>query len=201
MMSSGNKKYRNSYTFFEIIILGISFCFTKLFYPRAKLVCYPVYMRGKKSLVYGRDFNVGYGCRFDLINPEKKTLFLGENCEIGDYCHFVATEKVEIGDNFLCASKVFISDTNHGNYRGENCSFPSEPPKDRTLTSNPVFIGDNVWVGDNVVILPGTRIGSGCVIGANAVVSGTYEDNCIIAGVPAKVIKRYDDMKEEWRPC
>lgn len=197
-MSSGSIKYRNRHTFFELMSLGISVVFTRLFYPRAKLVCYPVYMRGKKSLVYGRDFNVGYGCRFDLINPEKKTLFIGENCEIGDYCHFVATEKVEIGNNFLCASKVFLSDTNHGNYRGESCSSPSEPPKERPLTSDPVFIGDNVWVGDNVVILPGTRIGNGCIVGANAVVSGVFDDNCIIAGVPAKIVKRYDKNTRQW---
>lgn len=198
MMSSSNKKYRNSYSIFELIKLGISLCFTKLIYPKAKLVSYPVYMRGKKNIQYGAGLNIGYGCRFDLINPEKKTLFIGENCEIGDYCHFVATEKVEIGNNFLCASKVFLSDTNHGNYRGESCSLPSEPPKERPLTSDPVFIGDNVWVGDNVVILPGSRIGNGCIVGANAVVSGVFENNCIIAGVPAKIIKRYDEIKKEW---
>lgn len=197
-MSSSNSKYRNRHTIFEILSLGISVIFTKLFYPRAKLVTYPIYMRGKKSLVYGDGLDIGYGCRFDLINPTKQTLFIGKNCELGDYCHFVATNKVEIGDNFLCASKVFISDTNHGNYNGTDCSNPNEIPKDRKLYNFPVSIGNNVWVGDNVVILPGTKIGNGCVVGANSVVSGNFEDNSIIAGVPAKVIKRFNKKSKIW---
>lgn len=197
-MSSKNQKYRNRHTFFELVTLGISVIWTRIFYPDAKLVCYPIYMRGKASLVYGKGLNIGYGCRFDLINPEKKTLFIDENCELGDYCHIVATNEVRIGKNFLCASKVFISDTNHGNYRGTVCSSPYEPPKERELISNPVTIGDNVWVGDNVVILPGTNIGSGCVVGANAVVSGEFEDNCIIVGVPAKAVKKFDGDTNTW---
>ena len=198
MMSLENNKYKNRWSIFEIFTLGVSVLFTKLFYPKAKLVCYPVYMRGKKSIKYGKGLNIGYGCRFDLLNTEKITLTIGENCEMGDSCHIVATNEVRIGKNFLCASKVFISDTNHGNYRGENCSLPSEPPKERTLISDPVFIGDNVWVGDNAVILPGTKIGNGCIVGANALVSGVFDDNCIIAGVPAKIVKRYDKNTRQW---
>ena len=197
-MYSGKTKYKNRYSLFELFTLGVSVLLTKVFYPKAKLISYPVYMRGKNSIEYGNGLSIGYGCRFDLINPEKKTLFIGENCEIGDYCHFVATNEVRIGKNFLCASKVFISDTNHGNYRGETCSLPSDPPKERNLISDSVFIGDNVWVGDNVVILPVTKIGNGCVIGANAVVSGVFEDNCIIAGIPAKVIKKYSINTRKW---
>lgn len=198
MSLENNTIYKNRYSLYEKIRLGISLIFTKLFYSNAKLICYPIYMRGKKSFVYGKNLNIGYGCRFDLINTSKKTLYVGDNCEIGDYCHFVATDKVEIGDNFLCASKVFISDTNHGRYKGEICSTPFETPNKRTLYSESVKIGKNVWVGDNVVILPGTKIGDGCVVGANAVVSGKYEDNCILAGVPAKVIKKYNCESEVW---
>lgn len=197
-MYSKKKKYRNRHTFFELITLGISVIWTRLFYPGAKLVCYPVYMRGKDSLVYGKGLNVGYGCRFDLINPEKKTLFIGENCGFGDYCHIVATNEVKIGKNFLCASKVFISDTNHGNYVGSKCSYPTEAPNKRELVSDPVSIGDNVWIGDNVVVLAGAHIGNGCIVGANAVVTKKFEDNCIIAGVPAKVIKRFNEKTSSW---
>lgn len=198
MFSKNPKEIKNQYSIFEYFTLGISFFLTKIFFPGAKLVTYPVYIRGKKNLQYGNNLNIGYGCRFDLLSTQGKSLKIGENCEIGDYCHIVATEYVTIGDNFLCASKVFISDTSHGNYKGYECSHPTEPPKERELYSDPVIIGDNVWVGDNVVILPGTRIGSGCVIGANAVVSGQYEDNCIIAGVPAQVIKKYDAKSRKW---
>ena len=193
-----NKKYKNRYSFFEFITLGFSVIFTKVFYPKAKLIAYPVYMRGKKSLEYGKGFNVGYGCRFDLINPDKKTLHIGKNCELGDHCHIVATDNVTIGDNFLAASKVFISDTSHGIYNGDACSIPTEAPKDRRLVSKPVIIGDNVWIGDNVVILSGVHIGNGCVVGANSVVTKDINDNCIVAGVPARVIKYFNGETSSW---
>ena len=198
MSLENNFKYKNRYTFFEIFSLGISVLFTRIFYPKAKLISYPVYIRGKKSLDYDEGLNVGYGCRFDLLNPEKKTLFIGKNCEIGDYCHFVATNKVKIGDNFLCASKVFISDTNHGHYRGKECTNPNIPPRNRILKSASIEIGDNVWVGDNVVILDGTEIGNGCVIGANSVVKGKIPKNSIAVGVPARVIKRFSEETGMW---
>lgn len=201
MMCSGEKKYRNRHSLFEIVTLGISVIFTRIFYPKAKLISYPIYMRGKKSFEYGEGLDIGYGCRFDLINTEKKTLFIGKNCEMGDYCHIVATDEVRIGDNFLCASKVFISDTSHGSYSGEDCSTPFEAPKNRPLVSRPVTIGDNVWLGDNVVVLAGVHIGSGCVIGANSVVTKDVDDNCIVAGVPAKVIKKYNSGFNRWESC
>lgn len=195
---SSNCEFKNKYSIFEIFSLGFSVIMTHIFYPKAKLITYPVYMRGKKSLKYGDGFSVGYGCRFDLINPNKITLYFGDDCQIGDYCHFVATDEVKIGNNFLCASKVFISDTNHGNYRGNSCADPMEAPKYRKLCNSPVSIGDNVWVGENVVILSGTTIGNGCIIGANSVVTGIFEDNCILAGVPAKVIKKYNEFTKCW---
>ena len=202
MMSLENDKYKNRWSFFEILTLGISFLFTKIFYPKAKLVSYPVYMRGKKSIKYGKGLNIGYGCRFDLLNTKKITLTIGENCEMGDSCHIVAIESVTIGENCLMASKIFISDCSHGVYNSSpDCSKPQEAPRHRVLQSNPVVIGDNVWIGENVVILPGTHIGSGCVVGANAVVSGEFEDNCIIVGVPAKVVKKFNRDTNTWIKC
>lgn len=54
----------------------------------------------------------------------------------------------------------------------------------------PVYIGENCFIGCNVIILKGTIIGNNCVVGAGAVVSGKFEDNCVIAGNPAKVIRK-----------
>lgn len=53
-----------------------------------------------------------------------------------------------------------------------------------------IFIGKNCFIGCNTIILKGTVLGDCCVVGAGAVVSGNFEDNCIIAGNPAKIIKR-----------
>ena len=53
-----------------------------------------------------------------------------------------------------------------------------------------IVIGKNCFIGCNSLILKGTALGEGCVVGAGAVVSGKFDDNCVIAGNPAKVIKR-----------
>lgn len=120
----------------------------------------------------------------------KKTLMIGKNCEIGDSVHIVALNKVCIGNNLLAASKVFISDTNHGSYKGENISNHDTPPRDRLLVYGETLIGDNVWVGENAVILSGSKIGDGCVIGANAIVSKEIPPYSIVVG-KNEVLRQY----------
>ena len=183
----------NNYSFSEMSKNIYSFLLTKIFYHNMRFVRRPIYIRGKSSLVGGNNLTTGHFCRFDLLGNKKKTLFIGDNCEIGDNVHIVARERVEIGNNVLIASKVFISDTSHGRYddTGETAT-PYEIPKRRELVTNPVKIGDNVWIGENVVILSGTSIGSGCVIGANSVVTKSIEENVVAVGIPAKPIKHYN---------
>lgn len=57
------------------------------------------------------------------------------------------------------------------------------------MKCKPIEIGENVFIGCNCIILKGSKIGNNCVIGAGSVVAGEFEDNCIIAGNPAKVIR------------
>ena len=188
---------RNKYAFGELVGNVFSLIVTVLFYRPARLVRRPIYIRGRKSMVIGRKMTLGHSCRFDL-EGKKKTLFIGDNCEFGDNVHIVALKNVQIGNNVLSASKVFISDTNHGSYKGENQDSPLIPPRRRRLISDDVVIGNNVWIGENVVILAGTTIGDGCVIGANSVVKGKYNRNEMIAGVPAHVIKAYSTKDNQW---
>lgn len=189
-----NNKYSISETLSNVYAL---IC-TKIFYKNARLIRRPIYMRGKSSITFGVGLTTGHSCRFDLPGGQKKTLFIGRNCEIGDNVHIVAHQSVIIGDNCLLASKIFISDTNHGDYSGDNQSSPEVPPNDRQLTTRPVSIGNNVWIGENVCILPGVNIGDGCIIGANSVVNKDIPKNCIAAGIPAKVVKYYNKDRNIW---
>lgn len=190
---------RNQYTVSELIRIAYSWMITKIFYNKARLIRRPFYIRGKSSLQYGNGLTTGYGCRFDLVVGNIKTLIIGDNCEIGDYVHIVSHVKVEIGDNCLMASKIFISDTNHGNY-SDYCkdSAPDIPPNARPLYTNQVKIGNNVWIGENVCILPGVTVGDGCIIGANSVVNTDVPANSIAVGSPAKIIKVWDTKLGKW---
>lgn len=141
---------------------------------------------------------MGRSCRIDTSN-NCKSLVIGENARIGDYVHINADYSIEIGDNVLMASKIFISDANHGNYNGEDQSAPDENPTIRKLFCSSVKIGNNVWIGENVIILPGTIIGDGCIVGANSVVNGkAFPSDCIIAGAPAKIVKKYNHNLKCW---
>ena len=64
------------------------------------------------------------------------------------------------------------------------------------IPSKEIVIGKNCFIGCNAIILKGTVLGDGCVVGAGAVVSGKFDDNCVIAGNPAKVIRRLE--RPQW---
>jgi len=59
-----------------------------------------------------------------------------------------------------------------------------------SMTAKKVVIGNNVWIGSSSVILPGVSIGDGSIIGAGSVVTKNVEKNILVAGNPAKIIKR-----------
>lgn len=196
----------NGYSFSELVSSSFSLIVTKLFYPGARLVRRPFYIRGKAFMAYGSGFTTGHHCRFDINNDAaegfslgEKRLVIGKNCKIGDNVHIVASKKVIIGDDCLMASKIFISDTNHGDYTNEKLmSSPSVAPDDRPLYTAEVSIGDRVWIGENVVILPGVTIGHGVIIGANSIVNRDIPENCIVAGSPARIIKTWNDETKQW---
>ncbi len=68
---------------------------------------------------------------------------------------------------------------------------PQNPNKH--LPAKEVVIGDNCWIGMNAVILPGVHLGDHITVGAGAVVTHSFEGNCVIAGNPARIIKKFDD--------
>ena len=77
-----------------------------------------------------------------------------------------------------------ITDQNHGY---EDLDLPISK---QVMPERPVSIGDGAWLGHGTVVLPGAVVGRHVVVGANSVVTGELPDNCVAAGVPAKVIKQ-----------
>lgn len=189
------------YGIYEIILNIRSLVITKLFHHNSRLIRYPFFLRNGRYVDLGIGFTCGYHCRIEVIKMVHThgIIKFGLNCKLGDNVHIVAKQNVTIGNNVLIASKVFITDCNHGNYSGLEQSSPNISPDKRILKSSPVIIGDNVWIGENVVILPGVSIGSGAIIGANAVVTKDVPVNGISLGIPAKCIKIYDTLTKKWK--
>lgn len=186
----------NKYSASEFIKNAYSLAMTKITMHQARFVRRPIYIRGVRSLSGGNNLTTGRLCRFDL-SGEKKTLFIGDNCEIGDMTHIVAHNKVIIGNDVLIASKCFISDTNHGTYSGNRQDSPETVPNKRQVCFGEVVIGDRTWIGENAVILSGTKIGDGCIVGANSIVSKEIPNNCMVVG-SNHIIKKWDKEAEKW---
>ena len=153
-------------------------------------------------MTMGPDLRPADTCRIDALagGPASKPLIqFGSGVQINDSVHIGAIESVTIRDHVLIASRVFISDHNHGCYSGPCLhSCPESRPFERPLTSSPVLIEENVWIGESVSILPGVTIGRGSIIGAQSVVSKSVPPNCIAVGAPAKVIKTYNFASGTW---
>ena len=128
------------------------------------------------------------------------TILIGRGLAASDNLHITSINRIEIGDNCLFGSGVFITDHNHGSYRGDEQCTPLEFPVQRKLISHgPVVIGSNVWLGDNVAVIGPVRIGNGAVVGANSVITRDIPDDVIAAGIPARILKRFDKGTGTWQ--
>ena len=112
---------------------------------------------------------------------------------------------IEIGDGFgISGSTIYSTESitiGKNATIGANCKiidndFHPLDPEQRRLNLNeehtkraPIVIGDNCFIGMNSIILKGTTLGNNVVVGAGSVVHGTFPDNCIIAGNPARIIR------------
>ncbi len=158
---------------------------------------YPSTIRVNGKVKVGVDCRFGRYSTIELFCKDSR-LTIGEGFRSNSHLHIGVVSSITIGKNVLVASGVYISDHSHGAYGSLEPSDPRTAPVSRPLVSAPVVIGDNVWLGEKVAVLPGVRIGHGVVVGAGAVVTKDVPDHCIVAGVPARVIKRYDFEQQQW---
>ncbi len=161
------------------------------------------YIRGITSMSMGAGFSAREGLWLEAVTRYGGQSFtpkltIGDHVGVSCWCHIACTHSVTIGNHVLIGSKVIITDHNHGHF-GERATSPLVPPGERPLESDRfVTIGDNVWLGDGVVVCPGVTIGEGSVIGANAVVTADVAPYTMAAGVPAKVLRHYNQDLETW---
>jgi acetyltransferase-like isoleucine patch superfamily enzyme len=116
---------------------------------------------------------------------DRPVLRVGDRCVIGRGSHIIAHHSIVIGDDVFTGPYVYITDQNHG------YSDPDVPIGRQWPSNTAVSIGPGTWLGAGVIVLPGAQIGRNVVVAAGSVVRGLVPDRCVIAGVPAKVVREY----------
>lgn len=194
-------RLHNKYALLQTLQMGWWLIRTKLIWQNARIFRFPLALFGKQFIDFGERLTLGRNCRleaYSLDGTKDKRLVFGRDVQLNDNVHIDAMKRVEIGNNVLMASHVFISDNSHGSYGGSNSCNPDIPPMERDYTIMPVQIGDNVWIGEGAFIAMGVTIGKSCVIGAHSFVNKDVPDYCIAVGNPARVIKKYDFKQKQW---
>jgi len=153
----------------------------------------PFIIKNPKYISIGDNFFSLYNLRIEAWDEYQEQKFspeiiIGDNVVLNTDCHIGCINKVEIGNNVLIASRVYISDHSHGEIDKGSLILP--PVKRSLISKGPVVIGNNVWIGEGVCILPSVTIEENAIIGANAVVTKNVPPNCVVAGNPARVIKQ-----------
>jgi len=156
-------------------------------------IAYPMAtMYGARSIHLGEDTLIGRGCSllvgYSPDDPEipERGIVIGDRCVLGARSTLTAHESIVIGDDVWFGQDVFVSDASHG-YQD-----PVTPIGLQLGGHRPVVVGDGTWVGHGAIILPGARIGRHVVVGAGSVVRGTIPDHAVVAGVPARVVRRLE---------
>ena len=112
-------------------------------------------------------------------------LRIGDRCVIGRGSHIIAHHSIDIGDDVYTGPYVYITDQNH------SYADPDQPIGAQWPVNKAVRIGAGSWLGTGAVILPGSAIGRNVVVAAGAVVRGEVPDQCVVAGIPARVVREY----------
>ena len=161
-------------------------------------ICYPCDLQGggqknvsigNHTIIQGSTI-IGCWTKYEKQEFQNASITVGDHCCIGEYNHITACNKVSIGNGLLTGRYVLISDNSHGGFSEEEAMI--EPLKRDLKSKGEVVIGNNVWIGDKVSVLSGVHIGNNVIVAANAVVTKDIPDNCMVAGVPARIIKKLE---------
>lgn len=127
---------------------------------------------------------------FATVNNGLGSVTIGSHTRIGIGCVLIGP--VSVGNEVMLAQNIVLSGLNH-NYQDVNLPISRQP-----CTTAPIVVEDEVWIGANAVITAGVTIGKHAVVAAGSVVTKNVPPYSIVAGNPARVIKRYNFTSQQW---
>lgn len=151
-------------------------------------VDYPFHLYGGCNVKIGDNFSCNKRIRIEAWGKKNEIkIEIGNNVQMTWDTHIGAINSIYIGNNVLIGSKVLIIDHMHGSIDSHVLKCP--PAKRPLWSKGPIIIGNSVWIGEGVAIMPNVTIGDNVIIGANSVVTTNIPANCVVAGIPGKIIK------------
>jgi acetyltransferase-like isoleucine patch superfamily enzyme len=155
--------------------------------------------------IYNADC-ISIGERFSMrehavINPlkgvrpggELPSISIGDDVYIGGYFQIHCIGKITIGNGVVISEYVYISDVSHGLLPDAGLIM-----KQPLASKGGVNIGANSFLGHGVAVMPGVTLGENCVVGTNSVVTKSFPAGSMIAGQPARLIKRFNYIDRVW---
>jgi acetyltransferase-like isoleucine patch superfamily enzyme len=139
-----------------------------------------LYQTAKLRRVLKRSYP-GLNIQHPVVIKHPENVEIGGGGTIAAFLHIWGGGGVKIGDRVMIGSHVAIASETHD---------PEAHPMNETFVRAPIRIEDDVWIGTHSVILPGVVIGNGAVIGAGAIVTRDVPPLTVVAGVPAKILRK-----------
>lgn len=174
------------------IIRGVMY---KLFFGKFGFPSYigkPLFINNFKRIFIGKRVRIFPGIRMEVLNNNACIIF-DDNVAIGQNVHITSASKLLIGKRTTILGNVVITNIDH-DYQEINKHILEQK---HVITETQ--IGENCFIGYGAVIQAGTILGKQCIVGANAVVRGHFPPYCVIVGIPAKIVKRYDEVSGIWK--
>lgn len=151
----------------------------------------PTFIEGCRNITIGDKVRIFPGVRLEAIG--KGRIEIGSNVAIEQNVHIIAAkEKLKIGENTTISANVYIANNEH-EYRNVTTSVMDQEDLIKTTR-----IGEGCFIGYGAALLAGTKLGRHCIVGSNAVVRGEFPDYCVIVGIPARIVKRYNSKSGLW---
>lgn len=147
------------------------------------------YIQGRGAILCGENVLVSGKSNFIFAArySDAPTLIIGDNSGLGHACIFIIGKKIEIGRHCRIGSEVVVFDS-PGHPADPVLRLTGAPASEEEV--KPVTIEDNVWIGQRAIIMPGITIGAGSIIASGAVVMANVPPNTMVAGNPARQVKK-----------
>lgn len=181
--------------YYVLISIRYKFSFQK--FGKLSYIKRPIYIPNKKNIIIGERVSIWNGARIEPVLKYKNQkmnpkIIIEDTVKIQQNFHCTSGVEVLIKKGTLITPNVGIFDIVHP-YEDIKIS-----PHDQQIMCYRVQIGRNCMIGMNSVIMPGVSLGDHTIVGANSVVTKSTEGYCVIAGNPAKIIKKYNFDSKAW---